>query len=147
MTRTIYLVSTGSYSDYRVELAFEINELAKAYCERENPFRQYSELYVETLELHDQLPEPGTRIFQMYTRVNPDRTIRDSSTDNYTLGNPMEVSWEPENGLEVDIRTVADGDLFGVIAISVRGTDWDEVKTRHDQLVDHALTARNTNQP
>jgi len=56
MTKTVYLVTSGEYSDYRINAAFTTVTVATAYADRRRD--SYTEgRDVETYVLHDALPE------------------------------------------------------------------------------------------
>lgn len=73
MTQTIYLVTSGEYSDYSVFAAFATRELADAFCEREKPYRRYDEYRVEEYAMLDTLPDA-------WTTHHADAILRDDGT-------------------------------------------------------------------
>lgn len=134
MPRTIYLVSSGDYSDYRVHMAFETEELANAYCERETPFHRYDEPFVEERELLDSLPEEPARVYRASARLTVKGEVTESSEESY---NRSEWTLDRSN-IVAQVNHVS-GSMpshdFGWIYIYVLASTADAAKRMRDALV------------
>lgn len=71
MKRIVYAVSSGSHSDYSVAVLFTTQELAEAFCTRENSKanRAHDDYSVEEFELRDELPGEAVTAWSTFAQV------------------------------------------------------------------------------
>ena len=118
--KEVWLLTSGTYSDYSVECACATEELADALCERENAARRQDfrdELQVERIPLLEEMPEPGHIEWASTVWMWPDMTIRNQITWSYPI-NP----WPDE---QVDIEQ---GEFSNGQGFTARGPDRDTVE-------------------
>jgi hypothetical protein len=113
LSKKVWLVTTGEYSDYHVVVAFTTRQLARAFVADHNAKRRehrdagshdpyYSPSYeVEEMPLLDALPGPAQVQYHAYAQVQDGRVTHQGE---YTRSYPM---WEPVQLEEtVRIRTL-----------------------------------------
>lgn len=128
-TRTVWAVSSGSYSDYGVSYICATEELAKTLCLRINGTRRggYDEAFVEEFTFVEELGDARTStVYRVQVDSTGVETRRWTYQDVDAAGGP-----EPED----EVYDIA----HGVMANSVRGYDV-ALKAARDKLA--SLKAR-----
>lgn len=90
---TVYVVTSGSYSDYGVEGIFDTREKAELYCAYQNTFRGY-ESGIEEWELNEYY-SPLERGLSFFCVHFPDITKGDAEVEKQQVGEEREASYEP----------------------------------------------------
>lgn len=126
--KSVWAVSSGSYSDYGVSYICATEELANALCDRINALRKYDESFVEEFAFVERLGDARiSTIFRVQVDRNGTETRRWSYVDTDAAGGP-----EPDD----EVNELGAGN---VMASSVRGYDV-ALKAARDKLA--SLKAR-----
>jgi len=108
--KEIWLLTSGSYSDYSVECACATEKLANALCERENAVRRKDhrdELQVESFPLLEEMPGASYTEWAAAVWLNPDLTICRQNEYSYVMNpweEPAAAQEETANGLVFTAR-------------------------------------------
>jgi len=125
--KEIWLLTSGSYSDYSVECACATEELANELCERENAARRQDyrdELGVECFPLLEEMPRPGQIEWASTVWLTSDMTISRQHTWSYPI--------DPWSAQPVDAEQ---GEFTNGMGFTARGPDRDTVERQRAEWV------------
>lgn len=124
-TTTIYALSRGHYSDYRVSALFPTQELAEQALALDRADEEsYGDAFIETFQLHDAVPEPITMHFKTVTIWDDGTTTHHTEYDRTAL--PWNHLVAPHRVHHRYIRAPIHNDQGG--RLTVHGTDLEAVR-------------------
>lgn len=112
MSKTVYAVSSGSYSDYGVRSLYTTREAAQAHVDRFNSGQHYDDAFVEEFELHSKLI-PIVQVYRFSGQVNP-AGVRH---------NEREWDYADDSGAKHPVQVTVSDDRFGTKYVFAEGAD------------------------